>query len=163
AERASQGTGSDLHPYSPADQPLDPRILRFNPREPLRMGQYRDIASCQEVEKKLLQPHRRDMVRRLDQNVARIREGEKASGPEPSKKIRHHVHICTGHELEWNALPVERLLQCKCCFPDLGAGIVIEARQDVWRAGDNSYAVLDEQLRHLYRNSDVPCTIIHAG
>src|SRR5262245_10056444 len=65
--------------------------------------------------------------------------------------------------MQGNALPIEDLLQNQGGVPDLGAGIVVEARQDVWRAGDNSDAICDAQLRHLYRNSDVPRTIVHAG
>ena len=89
------------------------------------MGQNRGVAGDDKVKKELLHPHRRDVVGRLDQYIARISEGQKASGPEPSNKIRRHVHICTSDETQRNAISIKGLLQRLGRFPDLGTGVMV--------------------------------------
>src|SRR5262245_14609861 len=135
----------------------------MDPGQTLWMRQDRDVAGDHKVEEKMLHPYRRDVMGRLDENIARVSQREKASGPEPSNKIGRHVHICTGHKTKGNALSLQGLLQGERCVPDLWAGVMVEPGQNVRRTRDNGDPVGDVQLRHLHRDAQIACTIIDAG
>jgi hypothetical protein len=122
-----------------------------------------DVAGHHKIEEEMLHPHRGDMMGRFDENIARVSQRQKAPGPEPGNKIRRHVHICTSDKTKGNALPIQGLLQCKRRLPDLWAGVMVEPRQDVRRAGDNGDPVGDVQLCHLHRDAPIGCTVIDAG
>jgi hypothetical protein len=69
-------------------------------------------------------------------------------GAQLCHEIRHYVIVSPRDQLQGYALLLEGLLQVGCLLPDLSAGIMIKAWQDMRRAGDDRYAIGDKSLRH---------------
>ena len=70
--------------------------------------------------------------------------------------------VGTGNEAEGDALLVQRILQLRHRLPDLRAGVVIKAGQDVWRACDDGDAVSGRGSRHGKRNRAIGGAVINA-
>ena len=116
------------------------------------MGQDRHIAGGHEVEEKLLDVGGRRMVGRLDQHVAGIGDRKQLAGAKPGNEIGGHMHVRAGGQPQRDAVFVKRVLKLFYGLPNRRTGIVIQARQDMRRAGDHRYALLNRCPRHLQRD-----------
>jgi hypothetical protein len=92
------------------------------------MGKDGHIAGDHEIEEEILQLRRRRMVRRLDQDVARIGDGKQAAGAQAGDEIRAHVDVGAGDQPQRNCLAVEDVLQLDSGLPDRRTGIMVKAR-----------------------------------
>ena len=101
-------------------------------------------------------------MRRLDQHVARIRERKNVPRREARQKIRAHVGVGAGRQLEGDPGVVERCLQACDGTADVGAGVRVNAGQNVWRAGHDGDAIGDGQARHVQRDLEVRRAIVDA-
>jgi hypothetical protein len=126
------------------------------------MGQDRHVAGDQQVEEEILELHRGDVMRGLDQHVARVGERQQAAGSEAGREVRHHVDVGAGDELERDILPRKGQLQCLRCLANLGAAILVEPRQNVRRAGHDGDTVSRRQARHVQRRTKIPRTVVDA-
>ena len=72
SESTQEGACSDLHPYAGAAKALNRGVVLLDPRQPLWMGQDRYVASNQQAEEQILQLDGGGVMRRLNENVARI-------------------------------------------------------------------------------------------
>lgn len=70
------------------------------------------------------------------------------------------MHICARRQCQRNAALVELELQLANLPDDVRSGVVIQARQDVWRAGDGRHAVFDEGVGHLQRNRQICRSVV---
>ena len=77
-EATGQGTAGDLHPNPGLEQPLDGGVLPFDPSQPLRMRENRHVPSHDDTEEEILDACRRHMMRRFDQHIARIGQGQQS-------------------------------------------------------------------------------------
>ena len=69
-ESAQNSAGGHLYPGSRLDQPIHEIVV--SPGHSLRVGQYRDIASRKQVEKKPVDIRRKDMMRGLNEDVPAV-------------------------------------------------------------------------------------------
>jgi len=159
-EGAREGAGRDLHPDPAQDQPPYGVVMPANPRQTLRMGQDRNVPGRQNAEKELIHSRRGDVVGRLDQDIAAIGEREQVTGLKASDEVGHHVVVRAHDELQGDALIVEDLLQVLHGLADLRTAIMVNAGQDVRRAGDVRHAISDESPRHGQRDRDIARAII---
>jgi len=74
------------------------------------MGQDGDVASHDQIEEKLFQLRRHDMVRGFHQHIAGIGKRQEIARLEPGDKIRRHVHIGAGLQLQRNPFAIKRVL-----------------------------------------------------
>jgi hypothetical protein len=162
AERASERPGCDLHPNAVVGEALHHGVVAFDPGQPLWVGQDRNVASNQDLEKELFEPDWSHVVRRLDEYVAGVGKCQKMTRPQSRNKVLNHMVICARHELEGYAMLIERALQLSHGRDDLRAGVVIDARQDVGSARDDVHAVVNECPRHCERDLDVARPVIDA-
>ena len=102
------------------------------------------------------------MMRRLDQNVSRVRQRQNPTGPQSADKIWRDVHIGTGNHAQWYSGLVDRELQVVDSSADRRAFIVVHARQDMRRCGHNGNAVGHERLRHAQGHRKICSAIVDA-
>ena len=126
------------------------------------MRQNWHISGNKNVEEEVLQPDRSDMVRRLDENIAGVGERQQMARTQPSYKVLDDVVVGAGNELQRNGMLIERQLQLSHGIDDLGAGVVVDTRKNVWRASNNRYAVIDKGACHLQRDRQITRTIVDA-
>jgi hypothetical protein len=126
------------------------------------MGEDRHIAGGHQVEEKLLDVRRCRVVGRLDQHVAGIGDRKQLAGAKPGNEIRGHMDVSAGGQLQRNAVFVKRILKLFYGLPNRRARIVVQARQDMRRAGDHRYALLDRRPRHLQRDGQIAGTVVDA-
>lgn len=88
-------------------------------------------------------------MRRLNQHVARIGERKQVTRTKSRDETGGHVNIRTSDQAQRDSLLVENGLQMPGSLPDGGARIMIQAGQDMRRAGHDRYALRDRRLRHL--------------
>jgi hypothetical protein len=103
------------------------------------------------------------MVRRLDQDVARIGERKHAAVAERRGKVRGDVDVGAGHEAQRQAFAVQCRLQVGGCLPDLRAAVMVDPGQDVRGAGDHGDAVVEESARHRQRHRQIGGAVVDAG
>jgi hypothetical protein len=72
------------------------------------------------------------------------------------------MDVRAGGQLQRNAVFIERSLKLLYGLANRRARIVIQAGQDVRRAGDHGYALLDRRPRHLQRYGQVAGTVVDA-
>ncbi len=160
AEGARERAGRELHPDPALGHPLYGVVMPANPRQTLRVGQDRNVAGCQNAEKELLHPRRRDVVGRFHEDVAGVGERDEVAGLKAGDEVGHDVIVGPHDELQGNALAVEHVLQPLDGRADLRAGVMVNAWQDVRRAGDMRHAIGDKGLRHGQRDRKVACTVV---
>jgi hypothetical protein len=124
------------------------------------MRQNWHVAGGQQLEEKLLQSRRGHVVGRLDEDVAGVAQRHEVPTTQAGQEIWNDVIVGAGDELERNVLHIQNLLKLLDCLADLRARIVIEARQNMRRAGHLHDAVRDERACHFQRNGKVGRTII---
>ena len=126
------------------------------------MGQNWHISAHKNVEEEVLEPDWRDMVGRLDEDIAGVGERQQMARTQPSYKVLDDVVVGAGNELQRNGMLIERQLQLSHGIDDLGSGVVVDTRKNVWRASNNRYAVVDKGARHLQRDRQITRTIVDA-
>ena len=160
AKGAREGASRNLHPDAGPGEPSDGVILGTDPRQPLGMGQDRNVLGRQYCKKELFQSRRWHVVGGLDEDVAGVGERDQVAAPEAGDEVGHNVVVRAHHELEADALLVENPLQMLHYLADLRAAIMVNAGQDVGRAGDVGHAVGDESPRHGERHRHVASTVV---
>lgn len=106
------------------------------------------VAGRHNAKEQVAQTRRRIVVWRLDENVARVVEREEVAAVEACGEIRNYVIVRARDEAQGNVLRVERKLQLGDFIANLLSRIVIEAWQNVGRAGECRDAVGDPGARH---------------
>ena len=113
------------------------------------MGEDRHVARNLQIEEHLIYPRRRDVVRRLDEDVARVGQRQHASVTELRNAVRCNVIVCPRNELQRNVRLVESSLQLADGGANPAIRVLIETGQNVRRACDHGDAVGDERARHI--------------
>ena len=90
------------------------------------MRQDRYVARDHQVEEEILQLRRRRMMRRFNQHVARIGDGQEMAGTKPGNEIGGHVNVRAGGQAKRNSLLIEKFLESLGCLPNGRAGIMIK-------------------------------------
>lgn len=112
------------------------------------MGHHWNIPRRHDAKEQIAQTGGRRMVRRLDQYVSAVGEGEKMAATQCRDKIGNHVIIGAGHQAQRNGSGVEFLLQLLNSEANIGTAVMVEARQDMRRAGKRRHALGDRGARH---------------
>jgi hypothetical protein len=162
AKPPGQGPGRDLHPRTGARQALNCGVVGFDPAQALGMGQHRDVAGGQELEEQLVEPLRRHVVWRLYQHIPGIGDRQEMTGAQAGDHIGRYVHVCTGGQLQVDALRIDLLLQLLNGLANLRPAVVVKPRQDVWRAGDGRHPIGNERPGHGERHGQVRCAVVDA-
>jgi hypothetical protein len=102
------------------------------------------------------------VVRRLDENVTRVAQREQPPGLEARDKIGHHMIVGAGNETQGNSFLIERVLQLLDGSPDLRTGVVVQARQNMWSAGDHRNAVSRPRPGHFESDAEIGGSVIDA-
>ena len=102
-------------------------------------------------------------MRWFHQDVTRIGQGQQMAGAQLRHEIRHDVVIGAGDQLQRNAFSIQGLLQPFRRLPDLRTGIMVQARQDVRRTGDDRHTIGHESPGHRDGDSKVGSPVINAG
>lgn len=71
------------------------------------MGEHRYVALHHDPEKELFYSRRRNVMRRLDENVASVGEGENVPRSQAGHEIRHQMGVGSGDKFERNSAIVE--------------------------------------------------------
>ena len=121
-----------------------------------------DVSRGNKAIKKLLQAGRRDVVRRFDEDVSSISQRQQLSRAKLSQEIRNNVVVGPGHEFQRDAPLGDCLLQLNYRLPYLGAGVVIEPRQDMRGAGHNCYAVFSKRSCHIDGGRKIGGSVVDA-
>ena len=95
------------------------------------------------------------MVWGFHQHIARISQRQQATGPQSGDEIGGHMNIGTGDQQKGNFLFVQNDLQVSNGLANGVAGIMIQSRQDVRRAGYDRDVLRDERLGHIERHGKV--------
>ncbi len=82
-----KGAGCDLHPDAAISKPFDGVEFALNPRKPFGMSEYGNVAGKRNLKEQVFKPGWRNMMGRLDQNVRRIGERQKAAFLHPPNEI----------------------------------------------------------------------------
>jgi hypothetical protein len=112
------------------------------------MGENWDIARDHQVEEKFLQLGRRRVVRRLDQHVARISNGQESAGTKPRNEIWGHMDVGPRNKAKRNTLLIEKLLQSMDRVPDVGPRVMIKPGQNMRGARNSRHALRGHKPRH---------------
>ena len=122
-----------------------------------------DVARDHQIEEKILELRRRRMVRRLDQHVARIGNGQETAGSEPRDEIGGHMDVRAGDKLQRNPFLIESCLKLLDGEPDVRPGIMIEARQNMWGASNGRYPLPGHRLCHGQRYGQIARAVVDPG
>ncbi len=163
AKGAREGPGRNLHPDPAPGQPHDGVVVPADPRQTLRMGQNWHVPGCQNSKKELFHARRRNVVGRLDQDVARVGQRHEMPALQPRNEVGNDVVVRPRNELQPNALNVEDMLQPLHRLADLRTAVVVSAREDMRRARDVRHAIGDKRLRHRQRNRKIARAIVDTG
>ena len=99
----------------------------LDPRQAFRVGDQRHEAAGQQVENEIRKARRRHVMRRLQQKIAAPRQAGRRAAAQFGRQLGIHVRIRPGHQLQRNAMGVERLLQLLDALADAVPGVVIDA------------------------------------
>lgn len=127
------------------------------------MRQDRRISTNENIEKQLFQPHRGHVMRRFDQDITGVREGEEVAGLQSCDKIRHDMIVGPGGQLQRDAFPIKSGLERRAGLPDRCPGIMIETGQNMRRAGEDRYAIGHRRARHGERDGEIGGAVIETG
>ena len=75
-------------------------------------------------------------------------------------KIRNDVIVGAGDETQWDRLIIEGLLELCDGLSDPWSRVLVEARKNMRRAGDNLDAIGDEGASHGQRDAEVSGSVI---
>lgn len=152
AEGPGQGSRRNLHPDAAIGQSGQEIIMRLDPRQSFRMRQDGREASRRNAEEEIAETRRRGDVRRLDEDIAGVCEREEVTSTQRRDKIRNDVIVGASDELQRNAVSVQLFLKISNRVADIGAGVMIDAREDMRRAGHDGDAVRNPRARHGERD-----------
>ena len=133
-----------------------------DPGQTLRMGQNRHIAGYDQIEKRVDQSCRVNMMRGFDQNVAATGKSQKPSVPESRYQIRNKMHVRTADKIQGYAFAQEDLLKFRDCTLYHVAAVVVQSGSDVRRAGHIGRALLNGHFGHGNCNGSVGGTVINS-
>lgn len=102
------------------------------------------------------------MVRRLDEDIARVPQRQQVAALQPPDKIRDDVIIGTGHQPQPNALAIESKLQLAHSRTNQRPAVIIDPGHNVRRAGDMRDPVGDQGPGHVERDIEVSGPVIYA-
>ena len=83
------------------------------------------------------------------------------AGTQLRHEIRHNVVIGATDQLQRNAFSIKGFLQSFRRLPNLRTGIMIQARQNVRRTGDDRHTIGHESLGHCNGDSKVGSSVIN--
>jgi hypothetical protein len=124
------------------------------------MRQNWDISCHEQVEKEVFNLRGRDVMRRLNQDIARVGNCKDLPRPNFRNEIWSHVRIGPGNQAERNSFLIEGFLKLLHCNTNLWAGILIQPRQYVGGASHGGYSVSDPGLGHSQRNGNIRRPVI---
>src|SRR5690606_18376825 len=104
-----------------------------------------------------------DVVRGLEQQVARAGQGGDGAAPDAFDEAGGQVHVGAFNQPERDARGVELGLEGGDGGADAVAGVFVQPRIDVRGAGDGVDAVGDRHAGHLQRHFEVGGAIVDAG
>ena len=81
--------------------------MRLDPRQPLGVRDHRHVAGGDEIEHRLGKPRRRDVMRRLQQEIAAAGERRRGARSQAAEQFGRQVRVGAERELQRDAL-VER-------------------------------------------------------
>jgi hypothetical protein len=97
------------------------------------MSQNRHIAGSHQFEKEIFEPDRRNVVRGLNQDIARLGECQQMPRPQTGSEGGDDVVVGACHQPQRNAFLFEDLRELCDQLANLRTGIMIYAGQDVRR------------------------------
>lgn len=124
------------------------------------MGQDRHVAGNQQSKENILEPRRRDVMWRLDQDVATLCDGEQMSLLQQGNKIRCNVIVRPRDNPEIDARFGQLSIQGLYPALNIRPGIVVEAGQDMGCASHHSDTLIDLHARHLQRHGEVAGAVV---
>jgi hypothetical protein len=157
-ERASR----NLHPDAAIDERANERVVGGNPGQALRMGQNWRVSGADNAEQEVSQSGGRGVMRRFDENIARVGERQEVSPAEGCDKIRHDMVVRAGNEFQGDAALIEFFLQSLNGEADFRASVVKKSRQNMRCTGDNRDPVSDPGARHGNRCLEVRGSVVNA-
>lgn len=163
SEAARQGSGRDLHEHATGRERLDQVVLAIDPCQTLWVGQDRNVSRDEDREEQVVHPLRGDVVGRFNQHVARVPEGQKVAARDALHEVGHNVIVGPWHKPEGDAGFIDRGLEFGHRQSDCWSGVVVDAGQNVRRAGDDLNALLDELASHVQGRVEILSPIIDAG
>ena len=101
------------------------------------MREDRDVARDEKLEERFVEPRRRNVMRRFDEQISGISERRQAPIAQAANHVGCDVNICADSQVQGDAIIIQMGLQALHLHPDLRAGIMIKSRQDMGCAGDN--------------------------
>lgn len=122
-----------------------------------------DVSRDEQLEEQVFEPGRWDVVRRLNEDIARVPDSEKLTGAELSHEPCGDMIVRAWNERQIDACIIDRILQSACCRDDRGAIVLVEPRQDMRRARNDRDALRLLQPRHVQGCRQVARTIVDAG
>ena len=120
------------------------------------------ITGHHDAEKHLVGARWRYMVRRFHQHIARVGERQQAARLQPRDKVRHEMHVRASHQLERHALAIKLGLKRGDRLSNLRAGIIVNARHDMRRAGENLYAAGRRLACHGNGNRQIGRAVVYS-
>ena len=126
------------------------------------MSENWDISRDHQIKEKILQLRRRRVMRRFDQHVAGISNGQETAVAKPRDKIGRHMDIRPGGEAKRNPLLIEKVLQLRRRLPDGRSRIMIEPGQNMRGASDLCHALRDHHPRHSQRYRRIARAIVNS-
>ena len=103
------------------------------------------------------------MVRRLDQHVARIGNGQETAGSEPRDEIGGHMDIRAADKLKRNPFLIESALKLLDGEPDGRPGIMIKARQNMRGARNRRYPLPGHRFCHGQGYGQIARPVVDPG
>ena len=161
-EIAGQGTGGNLHPNPHADILVDDPIIGLDPFEPLRMRENGDKSTSQNVKKQIVEALRQNIMRRLEQDVSAVIQGQYFIIAQACEKIGPDMSIAACHKGEVDSVVPQLRVEFTDTLANVCRLIVVEARQEMRRACHHSDAVIDRHARHIQRGREIGRAVIDA-
>ena len=113
------------------------------------MGENGDITCRQQIEEKILQPGRGDVMRWFDEDISSVGQRQYSAAVQPPRHIGNDMGVCAGHEAQRDPALIQMTLELKGRQTDLGAVIIINAREDMRCAGLDRDPVGHGDARHF--------------
>ncbi len=162
AEASGDGAAGDLHPGAGVREIAHHLVVALDPGQAFWMGDQRLVARAHHLEDGVLQPRRRHMVRRFEQEIACPVQRRDAPVLQALRKARRDVHVRALHQLQGNLGLVQGRLQADDRGADARAGVLIHTRHDVRRAGGDPDAVVHGHARHGQRRFQIRSAVVDA-
>ena len=157
---SEEGACRDLHEDAGEGHVLDERHGSLRPAVALDVSHDRLVAGLDHVDEQALHVRWQRGWRHLDEHMLAEVNGQDLSSLEAAHHVRAHMGLATGDEGKFYAFLKQTVVEFRHPAHDLRWVGVVDAWQEMWRAGHHLDTVLGRPACHVERHLQTGCAVV---